>query len=227
MNKLFCLLLLAGFTTQVLTAQQAATASHVDSSTPAGFISDDDGGVAQIVPADLPAPAPRKARAVPAMKTVQQVSIFLGSGWGDRQVRSRQPRLLDLAANGTHAALADLQKHSVEILPAAPGVEDFSNLADGAVNDLTLQRKLVEMLERKTISGPDANTVFVVFLAPGIRSTLGTHTAGKDYAAYHSVLNVEGGKLLYVVVPFQENADLQSAAAAQALADTVFNPNSN
>jgi hypothetical protein len=222
-----CTLFLAGlFATQVMTAQKAVKPAAQPADLPApttNFISDDDGGTVQVVPANLATPGPRKAHAAPVMKSVQQVSIFLGSAWADQTARSREAALSDLTGQ---SHLVDLQNSHATILSAAQSVEDFTDLKD-PVNDLAIQRKLVDMLESKTLPAPDASTVFVVFLAPGTKSTVGTHTAGVDYAAYHNLIHGEAGELRYVVVPFQENASHQVAAASLALVETVFNPGSN
>lgn len=223
---ILCTLFLAGlFATQVVTAQKAVkpAAKPADLPAPNNFISDDDGGTVQIVPADLAAPGPRKAHAAPVMKSVQQVSIFLGSAWADQNTRSREAALSDLTG---HPHMVELQNSHATVLSAAPSVEDFADLK-GPVNDLTVQRKLVDMLESKTIPAPDASTIYVVFLAPGTKSTVGAHTAGADYAAYHNLIHGEAGELRYVVVPFHENAGHQVAAASLALVETVFNPGSN
>jgi hypothetical protein len=221
---ILCTLFLAGlFATQVVTAQKAAKPADLPVPT-TNFISDDDGGVVQIVPADLSAAGPRKANAVPVMKSIQQVSIFLGTAWAEQNVRPREASLSDLTG---HAHMAPLQNNNVGVLPAAPSVEDFADLSKGPVNDLAIQSKLVELLESKTIPAPDASTVFVVFLAPGVKSTVGSHTAGVHFAAYHNLVHVEAGELRYVVVPFNENASRQAAAASLAIVETVFNPASN
>jgi len=220
---ILCTLFLAGlFATQVVTAQKAVKPADLPAPT-TNFISDDDGGIVQVVPTNLAAPGPRKAHAAPVMKSVQQVSIFLGSAWADEKVRPREAALSDLTG---HAHLVELQNSHATILSVAPSVEDFTDLKD-PVNDLAVQRKLVDMLESKTIPAPDASTIFVVFLAPGVKSSVGTHTAGVDYAAYHNLIHGEAGELRYVVVPFHENAGHQVAAASLALVETVFNPNSN
>src|ERR1700694_1861179 len=193
-----CTLFLAGlFATQVMTAQKAVKPAPQPANLPApttNFISDDDGGTVQIVPTSLAAPGPRKAHAAaPVMKSVQQVSIFLGRAWADQNVRSREAVLSDLTG---HSHLVELQNSHATILSAAPSVEDFTDLKD-PVNDLAIQGKLVDMLESKTLSAPDDSTVFVVFLAPGIKSTVGTHAAGVDYAAYHNLIHGEAGELRY------------------------------
>jgi hypothetical protein len=218
-----CTLFLAGlFATQVMTAQKAVKPADLPAPT-TNFISDDDGGVVQIVPTDLTPAGPRKANAAPVMKSIQQVSIFLGSAWAEQNVRSREATLSDLTG---HSHLAPLQSNNVSVLPAASSVEDFADLK-GPVNDLAIQSKLVEMMESKTLPAPDASTVFVVFLSPGVKSTVGSHTAGVHFAAYHNLVHVEAGELRYVVVPFNENASHQAAAASLAIVETVFNPGSN
>jgi hypothetical protein len=81
------------------------------------------------------------------------------------------------------------------------------------------------MLETRAIPAPTAATVFVVFLAPGTASTLGGHSAGVDYAAYHNVVNLNAGEVRYVVVPFHQDAQKHASAAARAFAETTLNPN--
>lgn len=224
---ILCTLFLAGlFATQVMTAQKAVKPAAKPVDLPASttnFISDDDGGTVQVVPVDLATPGPRKAHAAPAMKSVQQVSVFLGAAWADEKVRTREASLSDLT-NHTH--LVELQNSYVATLSVAPSVEDFTDLKD-PVNDLAIQSKLVDMLESKTIPAPDASTVYVVFLAPGTKSTVGGHTAGIDYAAYHNLIHAEAGVLRYVVVPFNDNVGHQADAASLSLLETIFNPESN
>jgi hypothetical protein len=120
---------------------------------------------------------------------------------------------------------AELKQHSIKTLRAAPKLEDFSDLSQSKVNDLTIQQKLSDLLKSKAIPTPTAGTVFVIFLAPGIQSTLGGLQGGVDYAAYHNFVNLEVGEIHYVVVPFHENADTHSAAATRAFAETALNPN--
>jgi len=219
----FYSLLFAGLATLAFAAQQGNKSADTPPAN-TNFVGDDDGGLTEIVPADPATQGPRASGAVPVMKSVQQVSIFLGAAWGDQQARTRQTGLPDFAGNRRELALTELQNHNVEVLPTAPRVEDFSDLSKGLVNDLTIQRKLVEMLGNHALPPPAANTIYVIFLAPGITSTLGASKAGIDYAAYHNSLHLDTSEVRYVVVPYQENADRHNAAAAQAFVNTAFNP---
>ena len=216
------ILLLCGTVTCVLSAQQQAS---VDRPAEPNFAFDDDGGKAQIVPLDFSVAGPKTFHGGPVLASAQQVSIFLGAGWGDSQVRARETSLLDVTASVGNAHVAEMKQHSIKALRAAPQVEDFVDLSQSKVNDLTIQQKLSDMLKSKAIPAPAAGTVFVIFLAPGIQSTLGGLEGGIDYAAYHNFVNLEAGEIHYVVVPFHENAATHSAAATRAFAETALNPN--
>jgi hypothetical protein len=214
----------AMFLVQWAAAQQPA-AAPVDRPAEPNMVFDDDGGKVQFVPADLSASAQKKFHGGAVMSSVQQVSIFLGSGWADAQVGVRKAGLADVATSAGGPHLAEARTHNVKMLPAAPQVEDFSDLGSRPLNDLDIQRKLNQMLESKAIPAPAASTVYVVFLAPGTVSTLGGHNAGVDYAAYHNVVNLAAGEIRYVVVPFHEDAQKHVAAATRAFAETALNPN--
>jgi hypothetical protein len=215
-------LLLCGLATSVLTAQQA---SPVDRPAEPNLVFDDDGGKVQIVPADLSTTGPKTFHGGPLLRSAQQVSIFLGAGWGDQQFRSREASLLDVAATAGDPHVAELKEHNIRTLRAMPRLEDFSDLSRARVNDLTIQQKLSDLLRSKAIPEPAVGTVYVIFLAPGIESTLGAHKGGVDYAAYHNFVNLEAGEIHYVVVPFHENAERHSSAATRAFAETALNPN--
>jgi hypothetical protein len=217
------ILLLCGTVTCVLAAQQQAS---VDRPAEPNFVFDDDGGKAQIVPVDFSVAGPKTFHGGPVLASAQQVSIFLGSGWGDSQIRGREASLLDVTSGVGNSPLAELKQHSIKTLPARQvQIEDFSDLSQSKVNDLTIQQKLSDMLKSKAIPTPTAGTVFVIFLAPGVHSTLGGLQGGVDYAAYHNFVNLEAGEIHYVVVPFHENAATHSAAAKRAFTETALNPN--
>lgn len=215
------ILLLCGTVTCILAQQQAT----VDRPAEPNFVFDDDGGKAQIVPADFSVAGPKTFHGGPVLASTRQVSIFLGAGWGDQEFRGREGSLLDVTANVGNAHVAELKNHNIKTLRASPRLEDFSDLSKATVNDLTIQQKLSDLLHSKAIPAPTGGTVYVIFLAPGIHSTLGAHQAGVDYVAYHNFVNLEAGEIHYVVVPFHENADNHSAAATRAFAEAALNPN--
>src|SRR3954468_21779893 len=111
------IILLCGTVTCVLAAQQQAS---VDRPAEPNLAFDDDGGKAQIVPADFSVAGPKTFHGGPVLASAQQVSIFLGAGWGDQQFRSRESSLLDVTAATGNAHVAEMQQHKVKTLPAAP-----------------------------------------------------------------------------------------------------------
>jgi hypothetical protein len=184
------------------------------------FVFDDDGGAVQIVPAGLTSSGAKKFHGGRVMTSVQQVTIFLGGGWGDAQTRAREAALSDLLSG---AGPDELFEHHIRVLPAGPVQEDFSAVKS-QVNDLTIQRKLADMLQAKAISAPGVGTVYVIFLAPEVRSSLGGHKPAAEYVAYHNFFHAQPGEVHYVVVPFAGSADTQRNAAARALTEAALNP---
>ena len=224
MKKLILILVpFTMFLVQSMAAQQAA--APMDRPAEPNLVFDDDGGKVQIVPADLAASPQKTFHGGAVLKSAQQVSIFLGSGWADEQIATRKLGLADVTASAGDAPFTEVRSRNVRLLPAAPHVQDFSDLGSRPLNDLDIQRKLSQMLETKAIPAPNASTVYVVFLAPGTASTLGGNQAGVDYAAYHNFVNLEAGEIHYVVVPFHPDAQKHTAAATRAFAETALNPN--
>jgi hypothetical protein len=206
---------------QVISSREANKTDGLQAQT--NFIADDDGGVVQIVPTGLTPSVPGKANTAPVMKSIQQASVFLGKTWAEQDARNREAALADLAGD---VDFASLHARNVDVLPASPSVEDFTDLK-GSLNDLTIQKKLLELLANGKLAAPNASTIFVVFLASGVKLTVGNHMAGVHFAAYHNLVHVEAGELRYVVVPYNDNASHQAKAASLAIADTAFNPASN
>ena len=221
-NFAFCALLLCGLASGVLAAQQGP---KIDRPTEPNFVFDDDGGKVQIVPADFSAGGPKTFHGGPVLASARQVSIFLGAGWGDQQVRSRQTSLLNVTGDAKDSDLTELRSHNIRVNASAARVEDFSDLSAAAINDLAIQQKLSDLLQSKTVPAPAPGTVYVVFLAPGIVSTVGGSKAGVDYAAYHNFVNLEAGEVHYVVVPFHQDTRQHAAATTRAFAETALNPN--
>jgi len=184
---------------------------------------DDDGGQVQIVPVKGASQRDKQYHGGRIMPSVQQVSVFLGSGWGDTQIRAREIALSDLAAS--EATNQQMREHSIAMMRPLPLLEDFSDLSKVSLNDLVIQGKLAELLQTKAIPAPSPATVYVVFLGPEINSTLGALKAGVGYAAYHNFVNLDAGEIRYVVVPYHEDSALHSAAAAHAFAEAALNPN--
>ena len=67
------------------------------------------------------------------------------------------------------------------------------------------------------------NTIYVVFLPPGVQSTVGSAVGARDYLAYHSHFHSDYGEVHYVVVPFSADVQLEKRAAARSILETSLN----
>ena len=158
----------------------------------------------------------------------QQNSIFLGRGWETASLRAREPQLANLLASiRDQTQLSALDKRGVKnFLAATSSQERFDEVAgDRSISDLDIQSVLARMLKDGSLQRPNASTIYVIFLDPGLRSTLGTMIAGKHYLAYHNFFSVSGMKIHYVVAPFEANQETAYQVALRAFLAAALNPN--
>ena len=221
--KLVLLLIVA-----VSASVQAQQARHRDSSEdqPQSVTNDDRGRAYIITGAVQPLPNPGNRERV----TVEprQNSIFLGNGWEKASLRSRESELANLLAHiSDQAELNALDDRGIKNFFAATSSQEKSDLGAGdrSISDLEIQGVLTGMLKEGSLRRPDASAIYVVFLDPGLRSTLGTMIAGKHYVAYHNFFNVAGMKIHYVVVPFEANQKAAYQIALRAFLAAALNPN--
>lgn len=147
----------------------------------------------------------------------QQNSIFLGRGWETAAIRSRETELANLLAHITdQSQLAALDERGLRnFFAATSSQEKFDDVSgDRTISDLEIQRVLSGMITESSVQRPTAGTIYVIYLGPEVRSTLGEMIAGKHYLAYRNRFNASGMKINYVVVPFEED---QKAAYQIAL----------
>ena len=191
-------------------------------------VMDDDGGRAFIVNSKLKSLT--QLRRLPGAATLtapQQYSIFLGSGWATPSLRARESKLSKLLSSIqnqpdvsklNNLGINDLfgPTYSQEVLTP------FSN--DEKLSDIGIKTIMTGLVEDGSLPKAAGPTVYVIFLQPDLRSTLGTLTGRKHYLAYHQFLNVGGERLHYVVVPFEPDLDTAKAIALRALVAAALNP---
>jgi len=140
---------------------------------------------------------------------IVQHSIYLGSGWAD--VRAREPDLSKLLLSiREHAQLDALEGLGIKNRFAPTFSQEKLDIPSNRnISDLEIQRVLAGMFKDGTLPPPRAGAIYMLFLDPGLHSTLGALVAEKHYQAYHAFFNASGARVHYVVVPYQ--ADLQAA----------------
>jgi hypothetical protein len=211
--------------TALAAVAQAQEARSRESSNEQQSVTNDDRGRAFIIERD---PARLSGLSHPGRSVIsepQQYSIFLGSGWATPSLRGREAEQANLLMNiRDQATLNALNESGVKnTFGPTSSREQLDNLA-GNISDLEIQNILGAMIKDGSLPQSGANTIYVVFLDPEMRSTLGTMFAGKHYAAYHNFFNAAGMKLHYVVVPFEADRNTATQIALRALMAAALNP---
>jgi hypothetical protein len=186
----------------------------------------EDGGRSFIIkPSSVPLHGVIKPGNAPVVE-LRQHSIFLGNHWAESAQRAREPQLSTLLANiGDRAQVDELDQSGIRnLFGPTTSQEKLDVLSDRNINDLELQSVLMGMFTEGSLPRPEAGAIYVVFLDPGLHSTLGPLVAGKHYVAYHGFLNASGAKLHYAVVPFQADSRAAYQIALRALVVAALNP---
>ncbi len=186
----------------------------------------EDGGRSFLI---KPSSAPLNGVVKPGNAVVEELlqhSIFLGSHWAESVQRAREPQLGSLLANiNDHAQMDELTQSGIKNLyGVTTSQEKLDVTSDRDISDLGIQSVLAAMFKEGSLPRPDAGAIYVVYLDPGLRSTLGELIGGKHYVAYHGFLNTSGAKIHYVVVPFQPDSKNAYQIALRSLVVAALNP---
>ena len=201
---------------------------------PAGtVVFDDDGGRVQIVPRRAVPPSEVSYHGGPVITGGTVQAIFLGSAWRDAGPRGRESRALEalVGRGGSEvgaigAALSRLGLEARELTGLARE-DPLDPLAGASVSDLEVQAR-IDAIASGGARGPrDLPAVYVVFLAPGLRSTLGVSSSESDFAAYHNHFHAAAGVVRYVVVPYEGELSRWLEVARRGLVQALVNPEGN
>jgi len=176
----------------------------------------EDGGRAYIV---RPSAGPLIGLLKPGAPAVdvQQYSLFLGPGWSDPALRGTEERLGKLLTNiHDHAQLDEIARAGItDLYTPTWTVEKLDVAGNRNIADLEIQSIIREIVRNGTRPAGDA--VFIVYLDPGLRSTLGPLQADKHYTSYHGFLNTGGIRIHYAVVPYQSDSQAAYQTALRTL----------
>jgi hypothetical protein len=191
-------------------------------------VADDDGCRAYIL--GLKIKPLTDARRIPTQVITgpQQYSIFLGSDWSTPELRTRESNLSALLSSiRSQSEAAKVSQQGVQNFYSATYSQevltDFS--ADQNVSDLRVRAILAELVNSNSLQRPNAATLYVIYLAPGLRSTLGSFSGRKHYLAYHDFFNIAGQRMHYVVMPYEPDLKTARGIALRALVVAALNPN--
>src|SRR6476659_947672 len=216
----------------LLFAAGTARAQQPEDKTPVNdavqAVIDDDGGRAFIVNSKLKSLT--QLRQLPGGTTLsapQQYTIFLGSRWATPSLRAREAKLSNLLSSiQNQPDINKLNNLGINNLYGPTSSQELltSFSEDEKLSDIGIKTILAELVSADSLPKADRTTIYVVFLQPDLRSTLGTLTGRKHYLAYHQFLNVGGDRLHYVVVPYEPDLDTAKAIALRALVSAALNP---
>jgi hypothetical protein len=201
---------------------------------PAGtVVFDDDGGRVQIVPRRAVPPSEVSYHGGPVITGGTVQLIFLGSAWRDAGTRGRETQALEalvgrgrLEIGGIGAARSSDGLEARELTGLAR--EDPLDPLEGAsISDLDIQARLDGVVSGGGRGPLDLHAVYLVFLAPGLRSTLGVSSSESDFAAYHNHFHAAAGVVHYVVVPYEGELARWLEAARRSLVQALVNPEGN
>jgi hypothetical protein len=188
---------------------------------------DDDGGRVFVVRRDAGALTGLRYHGGEVIAEPRQYNIFLGGAWSEPGLRRREAAFSDLLSReGAGADQLSLDGYGVRnaYAPSESREQTFDFPADRVISDLQIRAALEGMFRTGAIRGPDADTVYVVFLPPGVNSKLGEMLGGKHYAAYHNFFHAEQGEVRYAVVVFEPQPKVAVRTAARALLEAALNP---
>jgi hypothetical protein len=229
MRHLFILIGLLVFGS-VVVAQQPQVGAPADDD-PVQAVMDDDGGRAFIVNSrNFKRLAKLRRFGAGAIAAPEQYSIFLGSQWATPQLRGREPKLSNLLSSiRSQVETETLSSYGIancfaptisqEVLTSFGNDEKFS--------DIRVRAALAELVNSGSLPRSGPSTLYVIFLEPGLNSTLGTLTGRKHYLAYHQFFNIDSQRLHYVVVPYEPDLETAQAIALRAFVAAALNPSGN
>ena len=144
----------------------------------------------------------------PLLTSVQVVTIFWGAAWNQSAQASLIPQINHFFDFIVTSSLMDvLAEYSVPgktighgsrigtatITTSEPGG------GTGTVSDAQIQQALQGWIGAGTVPPQTANTLYFVYLPPGVLSTMGGQASCQQYCGYHNHI---GGSIFYAVEPF-------------------------
>jgi len=187
---------------------------------------DDDGGRVFIVRRERIALDKLKHHGGKIIAEPQVCNIFLGRAWSKTNHRARQSSFAELLATHDDAnERAWLERAGVTSFSNSSlnYEESFDFGTERTISDMRVRAVLADMLNRSAVPRPTEQLIYMVFLPSGVRSTLGEMFGGKHYLAYHNFFYAGQGKVNYVVVPFDADAERMQTIARRALIEAVIN----
>ncbi len=156
-----------------------------------------------------PVPAPAKAeltyRGGPLLCNAEVFTIFWGRTWGTTPSSTALMEKLNLFFTDILVSPMIDQLAEYNVPDQAIGYGSFigsevisAGAPSGSVTDSELQTELEKWLKAKLVPKQTKNTLYFVYLEPGIVSIMGGARSCQNYCGYHS----NAGRVYYSVMPY-------------------------
>ncbi len=159
----------------------------------------------------------------PLLTNVQVFTIYWGTKWSTQSGAAMQPRINKFFQDILVSPLMDqLAEYSVAGKKIGHGsfigTKVISAQAPvGSVSDSMIQTRLKGWIAAKTVPKNTPNTLYFIYLDPGIVSVMGGSRSCQSYCGYHN----NAGNVYYAVMPYPTCAGcLGGMAAFDALTGT-------
>ena len=163
-------------------------------------------------------------RGGPLIPAVEVFTVFWGDAWKQQAQANLVPKLNQFFDVILSSDLMDqLAEYSVSGTTIGHGRRTGSTQVPGGATDVTdeMVRKMLQDSIAATSGGfpqPSPNTLYFVYLPPGVTSELAGSQSCQAYCGYHDEIS---GQVIYAVMPYPDCAGcLGGAAAFDALTST-------
>ncbi len=170
-----------------------------------------------------PASAKLTYRGGPLLRNVEVYTVFWGRKWSGATAKPIRAGINQFFADILGSELLDqLAEYSVPGKSIGHGKFVGSKIVSaaaptGSVTDTAVKQALAKWIKAKTVPKPNANTLYFVYLDPGIVSIMGGSKSCQNYCGYHS----NAGATYYAVMPYPTcNGCLGGMTALDAITGT-------
>jgi hypothetical protein len=161
----------------------------------------------------------------PLLTSVQVFTVFWGAEWNNAPQSATLPKLNEFFDFILSSQLLDqLAEYSVPSQKISRGsligtITLTSPAPGNTVDDSAIQSFLQQQISAGTLPASTSNTLYFVFLPPGVTVTQGGSASCKVFCGYHDAIN---SNTFYAVMPYPGCAGcLGGAAAFDALTSTT------
>ena len=176
---------------------------------------------------------------------VEAQAVYFGSGWSTPIGGQPAPATIDAAltdlTGGAYMDALTQAGYRVGRGTASAGVVDPIPLpAGGTISDASIQARLKSDISSGLVQSPDANRLYVVYVAPNVAVDLGSGqgTTRQGILGYHGAFGYNGHTIRYAVVAYPGQAvgnsslgtsatDQLTAVASHELSEAVTDPDVN